>query len=151
MGFVLGREENMVKMEKCWFPVFFFFSQCFLKLFPSDSLRLHGEDIILSVCQVFVPFLAHLSTTCSRGAFRVVRCSSVCRASSTISLNIFSFQTAGPIWTKRGRNVPWEVLFKKYSQNLIPSKTLVAMATKLNFLSNSLKIFFSETTGPILK
>ena len=61
--------------------------------------------------------------------------------SSTISFNIFSSQTAGPIWTKLGRNVPWEVLFKKYSQNLIPSKTLVAMATKLNFLSNSLKIF----------
>ena len=37
------------------------------------------------------------------------------------------------------------------SQNLIPSKTLVAMATKLNFLSNSLKIFSSRTVGPILK
>ena len=44
-------------------------------------------------------FLAHLSTTCSRGAFRVVLClSSVVRlASSKISLNIFSSQTAGPI------------------------------------------------------
>ena len=41
---------------------------------------------------------------------------------STISLNIFS-QTAGPIRTKRGRSVPWEVLFKNWSQNLIPSKT----------------------------
>ena len=61
------------------------------------------------------------------------------RASSAISLNIFSSQTAGPIWTKLGRNVPWEVLFKNYSQNLIPSKTLVALATKSNFLSNSLK------------
>ena len=37
------------------------------------------------------------------------------------------------------------VLFKNCSQNLIPSKTLVAMATK----RNSLKIFFSETAGPI--
>ena len=34
-----------------------------------------------------------------------------------------------------------EVLFKKCSQNLIPSKTLISMATKWNFLSNSLKIF----------
>ena len=50
-------------------------------------------------------------------------------ASSTISLNIFSSQTTGPIKIKLGRNVPWEVLFK----NLISSKPLVAMATKLNF------------------
>ena len=63
---------------------------------------------------VFVWFLAHLSTTCSMGAFRVVMC-----PSSTISLNIFSSQTARPIWTKLGRYVPWEVLFKNCSQNLI--------------------------------
>ena len=43
------------------------------------------------------------------------------------------------------------VLFKNCSKNLIPSKPLVAMATELNFLSNSLKIFYSETAGPILK
>ena len=72
------------------------------------------------------------------------------RRSSASSLNIFSSQTAGPIWMKLGRNVPWEVLFKNCSQNMIPSKTLVAMATKLNFLSNSLKIS-SETAGLILK
>ena len=98
-------------------------------------------------------FLAHLSTTCSRGAFRVVMCPSSVfrRASLTISLNIFSSQTVGPIWTKLGRNISWEVLFKTCSQNLIPSKTLVAMATKLNFLSISLKFFSSGTTGPILK
>ena len=50
---------------------------------------------------VWFLFLAHLSTMCSRGALRVVRC-----PSSTISLNIFSSQTAKPIWTKLGRNVP---------------------------------------------
>ena len=86
--------------------------------------------------------LAQLSTTCTRGAFRVLMCPSsvVCRpssvvrrASSTISLNIFSSQTAGPIWTKLGRNVPLKVFFKTCPQNWIPSKTLVAMATKLNF------------------
>ena len=44
-----------------------------------------------------------------------------------------------------------EVLFKNCSQNLIPSKTLVAMATKWNFLANSLKIFSSETASRILK
>ena len=36
-------------------------------------------------------------------------------------------------------------LLRNCPQNLIPSKTLVAMATKLNFLSNSLKIFSSES------
>ena len=80
--------------------------------------------------------LAHLSTTCSR---ELLESPGVCRTSfvvvvhllsSTISLNIFSFQTAVPIWTKLGRNVPWEVLFKACSQNLIPSKTLVAMVMK---------------------
>ena len=40
---------------------------------------------------------------------------------------------------------------KNCSQNLIPSKTLVAMATKWNFLANSLKIFSSETASRILK
>ena len=34
---------------------------------------------------------------------------------------------------------------------MIPSKTLVAMATKWNFLANSLKIFSSETASRILK
>ena len=54
---------------------------------------------------VMLPFLAHLSKTRSRGAYRVVLCpSSVMRH--------------------------WEVLFKNCSQNLIPSKTLVAMETK---------------------
>ena len=92
-------------------------------------------------------FLAHLSTTCSRGAFRVVICS------TCIVNNFFKHlpQTAGPVWTKLCKNVPWEILFKSCSQNLIPSKILVAMATKLNFLSNSLKIFYSESPGPILK
>ena len=91
--------------------------------------------------QRLITFVAHLSTTCSRGAFRVVMCPScvVHRASSTISLNIFSSQTAGPIWTKVGRNVPSEVLFKNCSQNLIPSKTLVPWQQNGIFLSNSLK------------
>ena len=73
------------------------------------------------------------------------------RVSSTISLNIFFSQTTGPIWTKLGRNVSCEVLSENYSQNLIPPTTLVAMATKWNFLSNSLTVFSSETAGQILK
>ena len=62
-----------------------------------------------------------------------------------------NFPTAGPIFTKLGRNVPLEVFFKDCSQNMIPSKTLVAMATKRNSVSNSLKIFFSGTAGQTLK
>ena len=50
-------------------------------------------------------FLAHLSTTYSTGAFRVVW-SAVRRLSPTISLNIVSYQTAWPIWTKLGGIVP---------------------------------------------
>ena len=60
-------------------------------------------------------------------------------------------KSAAPIWTKLGRNVPCDVLFKICSQNLIPSKTLVAMATKWNFLSNALKFFSSGNIGQILK
>ena len=87
-------------------------------------------------------FVVHLSTTCSR---ELIGWSCVCHAwyMSTISLNIFFSQTAGPIRTKLGNNVPWEVLFKTCTQNLIPSKTLVALVTKCNFLSNSLKIFWN--------
>ena len=81
-----------------------------------------------------VEFLAHLSTTCSRGVFRVVH-----RLSSTISLDIFSSQTTGPVWTKLGRNVPWEVLFENRSQNLIPFNK---MATKWDFLYAILKKSF---------
>ena len=65
-------------------------------------------------------FLAHLSTTCS-GELLGWSCVLICRTSSTISFTIFSSRTAEPIWTKLGWNVPWEVLFKNCSQNLISS------------------------------
>ena len=41
-----------------------------------------------------------------KGRFKGGDVSVVRRVSSTISLNIFSSQTAGPIWTKLGRNIP---------------------------------------------
>ena len=93
-------------------------------------------------------FLSHLSATCSRRTFRVVQCPPWVFKNF---LNIFSSQTAGPIQTKLGRNFAWEVLFKKCSQNFIPSNTLIAMATKWIFLTNSLKMFSSGTTGHILQ
>ena len=55
--------------------------------------------------------LAHLSTTCSSGALRMVLCLS-CVVNN---------------------------LFKNCSQNLIPSETLVAMATKIEFFKQFFK------------
>ena len=80
--------------------------------------------------------LAHLSTMCSREllGWWCVRC-----PSSTISLNMFSSQTAGPVWTKLGRSVPWEVFFKNCSQNLIPSKTLVCHGNETEFFKQFFK------------
>ena len=72
----------------------------------------------------------------------------VCRALSRISLHISSSQNIRTIWTKLGRNVPWEVLLKNCSWNLIPSKTLFAMATKWNFFK---QFFPPATAGSILK
>ena len=87
-------------------------------------------------------FLAHLSTTCSRGAFTV--------AMGLLSVVSNFFKHLPNRWANlegmfHGRSS------SKCSQNVIPSKTLIAMATKLNFLSNSLKIFSSGTAGQILK
>ena len=81
-------------------------------------------------------FLAHLSTTCSRGAFRVVMCL------SCVVNNFFKHLLLPNCWANLDQT--WQEcslggLFKNCSQNLIPSKTLVAMATKLNFFKQFLK------------
>ena len=112
------------------------------------TIRIDSSNPYHQDRQFKMHFLAHLSTTWGG---RVVQClSSVMHhtlcvlrcASYTISLNIFSPQTAGPIWTKLGQNVSLEVFFKNHSQNLIPSKTLVARAKKwIFFLAIFLKIF----------
>ena len=65
----------------------------------------------------------------------------------TFSLNIFFAETTYRILMKFHRNVTTMVLFRISWNNLIPSKTLVAMATKLKILK-SLKIFLSETIRP---
>ena len=75
-------------------------------------------------------FLAHLSITCSRGAFRVVMCL------LSVVNNFFKTSSPKPLG-QFGPNLAGMFLFKNCSQNLIPSKTLVAMATKLNFLSRN--------------
>ena len=49
----------------------------------------------------------------------------------TFSLNIVFAETTYRILMKFHRNVPTMVLFRICGKNLIPSKTVVAMATKL--------------------
>ena len=46
---------------------------------------------------------------------------------------------------KLSRDVPWVKLYKKCSKNLIPSITLVAIATKKGKNAKFLKVLFSET------
>ena len=92
-----------------------------------------------------------------KGSFKdhlvsVVRClSCAVRLPSCVANNFFKHLLLPNRWanlTKFGSNVPWEVLFKNCSQNLIPSKNSVAIVTKWNSLSNSLKFFSSGTAGP---
>ena len=46
---------------------------------------------------------------------------------------------AGPIWTKLGRNVPSEVLFKKCSQNFFSIKNSGCHSNKMEFFKRFLK------------
>ena len=68
----------------------------------------------------------------------------------TFSLKIFFSETTHWILMKFHRNGPAMVLFRIFFlNNLIPSRTLVTMATILNFFFKSLNIFLSETIRPI--
>ena len=93
-------------------------------------------------------FLAPLAI--GQRAYVIVCCASVraCVRPSiralTFSLNIFS-ETTCRILMKFHGNVPAMVLFRIFLKNLIPSKTVVAMATKLKKILKTLKIFLSGT------
>ena len=98
----------------------------------------HLRSINLSVL-----FLAPLAV--GQRAYVMVRCPSCIRASvrpcvrpsiRPFSLNIFFAETTYRILMKFHRNVPTMVLFRISWNNFIPSKTLVAMATKLKFFWN---------------
>ena len=72
-------------------------------------------------------------------AYVMARCQSCVGPSVrmlTFSLNIFFSETTYRILMKFHRNVSGMVLFSIFLKNLIPSKTVVAMATKLNFFGN---------------
>ena len=96
----------------------------------------------------------------------------MCRASSTISLNISS-QTSGPFWTKHSRNNSWEVLFNPFPDKpwflhiccisilktlcekeklLVRSRSLLkTLCEKEKLLDKTLKKSFPKTAGQILK
>ena len=78
-------------------------------------------------------FLAHLSTTCSRGAFRVVQCL-LCVVKNFFKHLLFPncWANLDQTWQECSLGGP---LRKLFTENLIPSKTLVAMATKWNIVS----------------
>ena len=77
------------------------------------------------------PFSAHLSTMCSRGAFRVTLClSSVNRHASPVMCHYQFFKNLLLLNPRANLDqtwldIPWEIVFKDCSSNLIPSKTLV--------------------------
>ena len=98
----------------------------------SSSLKLEGIEL---------RFLAPLAI--GQQAYVMVRCPSCVHPSVrpsvralTFSLNIFFAETTYRILMKFHRNVPTMVLFRISWNDLIPSKTLVAMATKLKIFQN---------------
>ena len=106
------------------------------KTYPGDRIKLAK-----------IVFLAPLAV--DQQAYVMARCPSCIVSPSvsalTFSLNIFFSETTYRILMKFQRNVPAIVLSRTSSKNLIPSKTLVAMATELKNFLKSLKIFLSET------
>ena len=79
---------------------------------------------------MFDEFLAHLSTTCSRGAFRVVRSlSSILHHQQLLLPNLWA--GVDQTWQECSLGGPLLKLFTEFDS----IKTLVAKATKWNFIS----------------
>ena len=129
--------------------VFFFFlrsfspfpnNDTFWHLWETSLLKTLWEKGEIAPNEQFLPspqFLAPLAV--GQRAYVMVRCPSCVRPSVrvlTFSLNIFFAETTYRILMKFHRNVPTMVLFRISWNNLIPSKTLVAMATKLKIFWN---------------
>ena len=132
------------------FSVFLFFYMLDKKIFKFNSFQLffHGREytnvkeadrlrvnfnihVHIRLC-VNTMFLAPLAV--GQRAYVMVCCPSCVRASVrplTFSLNIFFSETTYRILMKFLRNFPAMVLFRIFRKNLIPSKTVVVMATKL--------------------
>ena len=95
-----------------------------------------------------ISFLAHLSTTCSRGAFRVVMCPS-CVVNNFFKHLLLPNRWANldETWQECFLGGPLQNLFTEFDS----IKNSGCHGNKMEFLSNSLKIFSSGTTGAISK
>ena len=144
----IAHNEQFLLFPQCFLPIseIFLPLSSHLKLSSANPLNLEGSKIcrlgkLLTVYHTMmnfdVPeeksFLAPLAL--GQRAYVMVCCPSCVRPSVrvclTFSLNIFFSETTYRILMKFHRNVPGMVLFRIFLKNLIPSKTVVAMATKL--------------------
>ena len=103
--------------------------------YPSNRLSIR----CINRCYVTVIFIAT-----GQQAYVMALCTSCDSVHLSVhATHILFSETSHPIFKKLHRNDPVLVLFEIPLGNFIPSKSLVAMATKL-----SLKIFLSETIRP---
>ena len=93
------------------------------------------DCMVLKAFSTFTSIISRWPATCSRGAFRVVMClSSVVRRASRVVNNIFKHLLLPNRWANLDQT--WQECFlggplQKLIAEFDPSKTLVAMATKV--------------------
>ena len=108
--------------------IFYFYHNVFCPSHNTFSFTF-TKNVPRNYYPYFTMLVIFSSTGVGQRAYVMVRCLS-CVRPLTFSLNIFS-ETTYPILIKFHRNVPAMVLFRISWENLISSKTLVAMAAKL--------------------
>ena len=138
----IARNEQFLLFPQCFLPYWRRFRH-FHEVWNCRPQTLSvWKSLKLSVWEMVIEwFLAPLAV--GQRAYVMARCPSCVRPSVrpsvralTFSLNIFFAETTYRILMKFHRNVPTMVLFRISWNNLIPSKTLVAMATKLKIVWN---------------
>ena len=118
-------------MKYC-FKSFEFLALMKLKALVDNMINF--AKMIISVIDTFL--FAHLSTKFSKAA---LRSPGVHLASSTISLKIFSSQTAGPIWTKLAGMFVWRASLKKMFTEFDSIKNSGCHGNKMNFFKQFFK------------
>ena len=127
----------------------------FLKRWVFGCISVSQTHLVINYFLIDHNFLAHLSTICSRGAFRVVMCPScVIRHASSVVNNFFKHLLLPNCWANLDQT--WQECciggpLQKLSTEFDSIKNSGCHGKKLNFLSNSFKMFSSGTVGPILK
>ena len=134
----------------------------FLKRWVFGCISVSQTHLVINYFIIDHNFLAHLSTMCSRGAFRVVMCpscvirraSSVVRCVSSVVNNFFKHLLLPNRWANLDQT--WQEYciggrLQKLFTEFDSIKNSGCHGKKLNFLSNSFKMFSSGTIGPILK